>query len=169
MGYKKAPAKRETFGLPASQGGQCAIRCYKRMGEEGQTIPRKPATGNETVLLVDDEEGVRDLVKRILRRRGYSVLEARHEEEALCLCRQHPNTIDLLLTDVVLPGLSGHELAQRLTALRPGMKVLYMSGYHDDAGAGSEASATPSAFLQKPFSGEGLAGKVREVLDSSGS
>jgi two-component system, cell cycle sensor histidine kinase and response regulator CckA len=122
------------------------------------------AFGRETVLLVEDEDGVRALVRQVLHKHGYSVLEARHGGEALLHCERHKNDIDLLLTDVVLEQMTGPELAKRLTVLRPEMKVLYISGYTDDAVIHHGVS-TGTAFLQKPFTTDALAKKVREVLD----
>ncbi len=126
-----------------------------------------PRTGHETVLLVEDEDGVRALIRQVLHRAGYTVLQARHGGEALLTCERHEGKIDLLLTDVVLTQMSGHELALRLLKLRPDMKVLYMSGYTDEAVVHHGVLTAGSAFLQKPFTNEALARKVREVLDMS--
>jgi two-component system cell cycle sensor histidine kinase/response regulator CckA len=124
--------------------------------------------GTEVVLLAEDEAMVRGLVLRVLRRYGYTVLEARDGQEAVDLAEQHEGHIDLLLTDVVMPRLSGPELARRVLPLRPGLKVLYMSGYVDRA-LGNRGRLDPdSAFLQKPFTPDQLAAKVREVLGSVG-
>ncbi|HXE91027.1 MAG TPA: PAS domain S-box protein [Terriglobales bacterium] len=123
--------------------------------------------GTETVLLVEDEEGVRALVRRVLDRHGYRVLEARHGGEALALCARTEEPIDLLLTDVILEQMSGPELAARLSPLRPKLKVLYMSGYTDDAIGHHGVLAAGTEFLQKPFSTEALVRKVRQVLDSA--
>jgi two-component system cell cycle sensor histidine kinase/response regulator CckA len=127
-----------------------------------------PATlrGTETVLVVEDEEQVRAVVLSILKRHGYKVISAQHAGEALLLCERHPGTIDLLLTDVVMPHMSGPELAKRLAATRPGMKVLYMSGYADDSIVRHGVLETNAAFLQKPITPAALARKVREVLDA---
>lgn len=118
-----------------------------------------------TVLVVDDAEGVRQLVRRVLARAGYDVLTARYPTEALRLGQQHAGLIDLLLTDAVMPQMQGRELARRLVGLRPGMRVLYMSGFPSHAPAGASGSAAPGeAFLEKPFTAEALVRKVREVL-----
>jgi two-component system cell cycle sensor histidine kinase/response regulator CckA len=122
--------------------------------------------GTETILLVEDEEGVRSLIRQVLTRHGYTVLESGHGGEALLLCERHPGRIDLLLTDVVLSQMSGRELAERLTPLRHDMKVLYMSGYTDEAIVHHGVLTPGSAFVQKPFTTEALTRKVRQVLDS---
>ncbi len=123
----------------------------------------------ETILLVDDEPDVRHLARDILEPNGYRVLEAGDADEALRIAQSHAEPIHLLLTDVVMPGLGGHELAARLQPQRPEMKVLYMSGFtlvhsqHEilETRAGLEPG---SPILAKPFSVEGLTQKVREVL-----
>jgi two-component system, cell cycle sensor histidine kinase and response regulator CckA len=121
---------------------------------------------SETVLLVEDEEEVRSAVGESLQMRGYSVLRARHGREALMICRRHEGPIHLLLTDVVMPQMTGPELAQRISLLRPEIKVLYVSGYTSDALAQHNMIAPGTAFLQKPFTPEALARQVRAVLDS---
>jgi CheY-like chemotaxis protein len=120
--------------------------------------------GTETILLVDDDEQVRLVARGILRRQGYHVIDAKHAGEALLHCEQHVGTIHLLLTDVVMPQMSGPELARRLTSTRPGLKVLCMSGYTDDSIVRHGVLADQIAFLQKPFTSESLTRKVREVL-----
>jgi two-component system, cell cycle sensor histidine kinase and response regulator CckA len=128
-----------------------------------QMLPQT-AFGRETVLLVEDEDGVRALVRQVLHKHGYNVLEARHGGEALLHCERHKGDIELLLTDVVLEQMGGPELAKRLLGIRPEMRVLYISGYTDDAVIHHGVS-TGTAFLQKPFTTDALAKKVREVLD----
>jgi hypothetical protein len=124
----------------------------------------EPSAGNEAILLVEDETLVRDLAAEILREHGYSVLAAA-PEEALSLAAQHPSFIDLLLTDVVMPGVSGRVLADRLVGLRPRMKVLYMSGYTDDTIGRHGVLDDQTKLLTKPFLPADLLRKVREVLD----
>ena len=122
--------------------------------------------GTETILLVEDEEGVRGLTRQLLQRHGYTVLEAEHGQDALLLCERYSGPIHLLLTDVVLAAqMSGRELVERLVPLRREMKVLYMSGYSDEAIVHHGVLAPGTAFLQKPFTTESLMRKLREVLD----
>ena len=118
-------------------------------------------------MLVEDEDGVRALVRQILIKQGYTVLESRHAGEALLLCERHRRKIDLLLTDVVLQQMSGRELAERLIKLRPEMRVLYVSGYTDDAIVQHGVLNAGTAFLQKPFTTDALTRKVRQVLNAN--
>jgi PAS domain S-box-containing protein len=136
--------------------------------EVGHTRPLSKAAyrGSETVLLVEDEDGVRALVRQVLHKHGYTVLEARHGGEALLHCERHRGKIELLLTDVVLEQMSGTELSARLAPIRPDMKVLYISGYTDDAIVHHGVLTQGTHFLQKPFTTESLAKKIRHVLDS---
>ena len=116
----------------------------------------------ETILLVDDEQSVRAIVLKILRRNSYNVLEAENGEAALNIADQHPGKIDLVITDMFMPGLRGPEVVERLAPKRPGLRALFMSGYADqDARTGVPAGAN---FLNKPFSGQELAKAVEEVL-----
>ena len=113
---------------------------------------------------MEDEESVRQLVRETLATRGYCVLEASNGNAALALAARHSDTIHLVITDIVMPGLSGHELVEQLLPARPGVKVLYLSGYAQDAFATPLASDAQKAFLQKPFTLQALSRKVREVL-----
>jgi PAS domain S-box-containing protein len=124
------------------------------------------ATGSETVLLVEDEEGVRRIAARILRSAGYQVLSAASGPEALAIVETHAGALDLLLTDVVMPRMSGRELADRLVALRPGLRVLFASGYTDEAIVHHGVLDPGTHFIGKPFSAAELTRKVREVLDA---
>jgi PAS domain S-box-containing protein len=123
--------------------------------------------GDETVLLVEDETMVREMATEILEECGYAVLQAKDGAEALLLAHQHKAQIHLMLTDVVMPRMSGRELAEELTPLRPNIKILYMSGYTDDAIVHHGVLEEGTAFIGKPFSMEALARKVRETLDAT--
>jgi two-component system cell cycle sensor histidine kinase/response regulator CckA len=132
--------------------------------EEPHRHAAAPTTGSETVLLVEDEDAVRFLVRNILESKGYRVLEARSGTEALSLCERHTGPLHLLLTDLVMPEMGGCELAEQLGPRYPAMKVLYISGYTNGALAHHGLLAPDTAYLQKPFTPDALAQKVREVL-----
>jgi len=125
---------------------------------------RTAVGGSETVLLVEDEESVRLLVRETLAAKGYRVLEAENGQSGLAVAAAHSGTIDLIITDVVMPGMSGRELADQLVATRPAIKVLYLSGYTEDAIVSEGTIESGKAFLQKPFTLQSLSKKVREVL-----
>jgi len=125
-----------------------------------------PPRGVETILLVEDQDGIRDLARPFLENMGYKVLEASDGEAALQIAQQYKGEINLLLTDIVMPKMGGPELAQRLATLRPEMRVLYMSGYAEYATASADNLHHDEFRLQKPFSMDALARKVREVLDA---
>jgi signal transduction histidine kinase/CheY-like chemotaxis protein len=124
-----------------------------------------PLTGDETILLVEDEPDVRALARQILSARGYLVLEAADAQSALALCDQHPGPIDLMLTDVVMPRMSGWQLARALAGRRPATKVLFMSGYPRSQILRNPTAGADFELLSKPFSPSSLAGRVREALD----
>ncbi|MEW6669824.1 MAG: ATP-binding protein [Thermodesulfobacteriota bacterium] len=125
--------------------------------------------GSETILMVEDDETVRKMTLKILQKHGYTVLCARNPQEAIHLCREHKEQVQLTVTDVVMPGMSGKDLADEVKRIRPGMKVLFTSGYTDDAIVHHGVLAKGMAFIQKPFTPEGLARKVREVLGARNS
>ena len=128
---------------------------------------RTTAQGSESILLVEDENMVRDLAHRVLLSNGYTVLVADQGQEALEICRQYQGSIHLLVTDIVIPGgISGPELAEQLTSLYPEMKILYISGYPDKAVVRHSILETGVAFLDKPFTPDSLTRKVRDVLDN---
>jgi len=135
--------------------------------EVSAPVPEQVAVGSrkESILLVEDEDVVRELAHRILRDCGYRVLEARKGEEALMLAELHEGPIHLLLTDVVMPEMSGRQLAENLTPMRPDIKILYMSGYTDDTILRYGIQAGDVDFLQKPFAPKALVAKVRQVLN----
>lgn len=122
--------------------------------------------GSETLLVVEDDEGVRGFALRALRVNGYTVLEARDAEEAARLCESRVNKIDLVLTDTIMPGMNGHEMYDIISKRCPGVKVIFMSGYTDADTVSARPAEEKPPFLQKPFSADDLAKKVRQVLDS---
>lgn len=128
--------------------------------------PAGPAAHAGTILVVEDEEGVRSLICDVLSQMGYQVLEAAGSAEALHHASHHSGTIDLMVTDVVMPHMGGRELAQRMASLRPRMRVLYISGYADDAVVRHGVQESRMAFLQKPFSPSQLGQKIQEVLSA---
>jgi hypothetical protein len=132
---------------------------------ESPPAPQELPRGTETILIVEDEASLRELVREYLEERGYSILEARNGAEALEMGVRHAGPVHLLVTDVIMPGMSGRELAERLCATRPATRVLYMSGYTDDAVVLRGVLVQDMAFLQKPFTGDALTRAVREVLD----
>jgi CheY-like chemotaxis protein len=161
------------------------IRCESQLGEgttfriflpaiaEAMERGVRPATGlaeapkgSGVILLVEDEDAVRKLARLVLEASGYTVLESPNGREGLALCEAHEGPIDLLVTDVVMPELGGRELAEGALKLRPGMKVMFMSGHTQDVVL-KEGVQKGTAFLQKPFTPSGLAQKVRETLDSA--
>jgi two-component system cell cycle sensor histidine kinase/response regulator CckA len=141
-----------------------AVEVPGAMGRPPPEISKAPK-GFETILLVEDEVPVRCLVRLALQTSGYTVLEASHGVEAVRLAEKHPGTIHLLVSDVVMPEMGGRLLAERLATSRPGIKVLFLSGYTDDAVVRHGILEAEMAFLQKPFAPGALAQKVREVLD----
>jgi two-component system, response regulator len=137
----------------------------ERIMREGR-VP--PARGSETIFLVEDEAAVRVAARRILDRLGYYVIESPAAEEALALAVKHREPVHLLLTDIVMPRMNGRELAKVFTRLHPEARVVFMSGYPDDEILGRDVSHAESWYLQKPFSPDALARKVREALDAPG-
>jgi len=160
-----------TIGVESKLGRGTTFKIFFPRVDEtasGATVPGASAVrahGRETILLVEDEPAVRGLVHEALRLNGYNVLVARHGIEALLTGAKHMGPIHLLLTDVVMPQMSGPEVAEKLTAVRPEIKVLYMSGYPDHPVFSQSGVKRGTAFLQKPFTPNVLTQKVREVLD----
>jgi CheY-like chemotaxis protein len=130
-------------------------------GQNGSDADRR---GTETVLLVEDQDAVRTLAREVLRRRGYVVIEARHGLDALRLAERHPDPVHMLVTDVAMPYMNGYDLADRLTAGRPDLKVLFLTNHFQRDAADDRRPG--SGFLQKPFTPEALARKVRRMLDA---
>jgi len=170
------------YGIVKQSGGEIVVESepgrgaifniyLPRITDPTQLAPstageRPVRAGTETILLVEDELGVRQLVHEMLRRLGYKIHEASNGADAVRIFAQHQNAIDLLLTDVIMPQMSGRELAERLKALRPTLKVLYISGYTDDMLAHHGVLESNVYLLQKPFAPDDLAKKLREVLDT---
>jgi two-component system, cell cycle sensor histidine kinase and response regulator CckA len=149
---------------------------FESSENKGETVASETTTtlaaapgGNETVLLVEDQEGIRDLAREFLLRKGYTVLLAVDGDDALRIAAEHKAEIHLLVTDVVMPNIGGRELVRRLSPLRPRMKVLFMSGYPEHGSLGDEVFDDNAPVLLKPFLLDALARTVRSVLDDSGS
>jgi CheY-like chemotaxis protein len=145
---------------------------FPRVLAEPTAVPApRPVSGDvhgtETVLLVEDDEDIRGAAARILTKAGYRLLVAANGEGGLELCRTHPARIDLLITDVIMPGMNGRELAEKASAIVPGLRVLYSSGYTDEVIVRHGVLAAGTSYLAKPFTPEGLLRKVRETLDAS--
>ena len=160
---------RQLLSVRGQSGGYAVVD-----GDSGSGLPVAPPEGGtesgglyETILLVEDEEQVRELTRRVLDRAGYTVLAAGDAEAASALADRHPGHIHLLLTDVVLPSTSGRELAARLSIHRPAVKVLYISGTSDDSIARHRLLQPGTEFLEKPFSLDRLLHTVRQVLGTS--
>ncbi|MEK6768504.1 MAG: MASE1 domain-containing protein [Gemmatimonadota bacterium] len=169
------------YGMVRQSGGHIAVESAPGRGsvfrlylpavlDAVEDAPRRSgptaAHGTETILLVEDNPSVRSVARRILTRFGYTVLEAADGEAALGHCRAFGGRIDLLVSDLVMPGMSGRRVAEEVSLVRPEVKLLFMSGYTDDAIVRHGVGNVGIPFLQKPFTVEELAGKVREVLDS---
>jgi CheY-like chemotaxis protein len=140
-------------------------RVEEEVRPEDTPIPSALPERGETIMLIEDDSELRTLAQEVLEARGYRILAADLPGEALEIAGAHPGPIHLLLTDVVMPGASGRQIADRLAVTRPEMRVLYMSGYMDDTILRHGISEQEIAFLPKPFAPNTLARKVREVLD----
>ena len=167
------------YGVIKQAGGQVTVYSQPNCGTifeiylprvHGPVVERtlaaaRPAKGSETILLVDDEEGVRKLCCTVLQANGYNVLEADNGEAALAAYDKNAHKVDMLLADVVMRQMDGFELGRTLSRQTPGLKILYMSGYRDNAGI-TQPGQAPPPFLHKPFTPDVLLAKVREVLDT---
>ncbi len=184
----KAPGKGTglglaiVYGVVKQTGGSITVNSkpgegttfeiYFPRAEQGkvQTTPNRTAPaestcrGTETVLLVEDQQGIRELVQEFLKRKGYSVLCASDGHEALAIAKEYADKIDLVVTDLIMPNMGGQEVARHLTQAHPGMKVLFMSGNPDQVSLGNSTDS-PDAVLQKPFPLEALLHKIRRILD----
>ncbi len=172
------PGRGTTFKIYLPMVGESRVeesRVMESEAEEPQAAEQVPSKttptlasvpkGTETVLVVEDQDGIRDIVRESLRRNGYKVLIAVDGNQALQMAGAYPDPIHLLVTDLVMPNIGGRELAQRLTPLRPKMKVLFMSGYSEHSALDDEEGGSSATILQKPFSLDALARNVRRVLD----
>jgi CheY-like chemotaxis protein len=171
------------FGIVKQSGGHVAVYSEPGRGtafkvylpsagragaDEDAAGLRASPKGSGTILVVEDDDRVRRMTRLALESLGYRVLDARGGEEGLRVCAEHEGPLDLLVTDVVMPGMSGREVAEAVRRLRPEVKVLYVSGYTDDAVVRHGVLQAGAAFLQKPFTTVSLGEKVREVLGVSG-
>jgi nitrogen-specific signal transduction histidine kinase/ActR/RegA family two-component response regulator len=170
------------FGIVEQSGGAIAVhsepgagatfKIYFPRSDQAPAAKRQGKAepvhgGTETILLVDDAASLRGLIRRFLEDGGYTVLDSGDPDEALRMATEYPGPMPLMITDVVLPGFSGSVLAERVTAVRPGTKVLYASGYNDDSIVPLRVPGQDYAFLEKPFTRDDLLRKVRQLLDSS--
>ncbi|HVK01607.1 MAG TPA: response regulator, partial [Gemmatimonadales bacterium] len=154
--------------VSSEQGQGSSVKVYLPMVQEDEPAVEQPVSlhGEETVLVVEDEDGVRELVRQILEDHGHAVLSARHGRDAMLTAERYERPIDLLVTDVVMPEMGGGELAEKLMARRPDLKVLYISGYTNDEvfRRGIQGAA---GFLHKPFTADDFMRRVREVLEGA--
>jgi CheY-like chemotaxis protein len=125
----------------------------------------EPIQATETILVVEDLQALREMIQEVLQEQGYTVITAATGQAALEMASQHQGPLDLLLTDLILPGMNGRELAERLAALRPATRTLYMSGYSDGSAPHQDARSADATLIEKPFSFQALAQAVRQALE----
>jgi two-component system cell cycle sensor histidine kinase/response regulator CckA len=161
------PSKRTNFRIYLPRYRPAEGEIIAAPLEETEARHHRDVTGQDTILLVEDEDAVRSFAARALRMRGYHVMEANGGEPGLEIVRKHPGAIDLLVTDVVMPGMDGPTLVRAARRLRPDMRILFMSGYAEDAFRRNAERAEELHFLPKPFGIKQLAAKVKEVLSGA--
>jgi CheY-like chemotaxis protein len=170
------------YGIVKQRGGHITVYSEPDRGSAFQIyMPRAESTmdarpqptdvpplrrGDETILLVEDEQAVRQVAREVLEESGYHILEARTGDEALRICRTRAGAIDLVVSDLVMPGLSGYDVVEGIGALRPATRFLVMSGYSERTMASKTPLKPGVRFIGKPFTTEALQRKVREVLDA---
>jgi PAS domain S-box-containing protein len=184
VGYGTGLGLSVVHGIVEQSGGHVSVTSAPGMGTSFRvvlpavqhtetpasgTLAIEPPKGSETILLVEDEENVRRIAVRTLRQNGYTILEAADGPTALQMVRNVNGAVDMLITDVVMPHMGGREVAEAVRALAPGIKVMFSSGYTDDAVVRHGVLEADVAFLQKPFTGKTLLARVREVLDTRGT
>jgi CheY-like chemotaxis protein len=169
------------YGIVRQSGGHIEVRSSPGRGttfdiilpQISATVPAKAEhsigaampRGSETVLIVEDEDAVRHIVRRVLEGQGYLILEARDGNEALRICAQRGESVDLVLSDVIMPGMGGRELSRTLAATHPTLPILFMSGYNEEGELTGDGAELATSVLAKPFTSETLARHVREALD----
>ena len=174
VGYRLAVSAETLKAVPA-RGKQATLHSHLVVRDDSISLygfaseEERGQRGSETILVMEDQEMVRKFSQTVLSRHGYEVLAPANVEEALELARSHRGPIHLLLTDVIMPGMNGSALWERLRGDRPQLKVLFMSGYTDDVIAPHGVEETQGPFLQKPFSVKSLTEKVRMALDAGPS
>jgi CheY-like chemotaxis protein len=162
IGLYSEPGKGTTFKIFLPQLAEAGKPAARASGEEMLTLG-----GTETILIVEDQSEVRELTAKVLRQYGYRILESANGSEALRLCEARRDEIHMMITDVIMPGMSGRDLADKIAALHPDIRVLYISGYTAELICHDDITGSAFAYLQKPFTPLALACKVRAILNRS--